>query len=140
MKECTECEISKDETEFGKLSQKSDKLRPMCKSCTKLADQAYRRSVEGLVTTLHSDHKKRSKLRGHKQPSYTKKELHEWLLSQPTFECMFNVWVENDYLRDLKPSVDRIDDFKGYTFQNIQLLTTRDNVKKKRPTRCKPKR
>ena len=56
-------------------------------------------------------------------PNYTSKELKEWVLSQSNFEELYNNWVKSNYNKDLTPSIDRIKDDKGYSFDNIQLVT-----------------
>ena len=64
------------------------------------------------------------------------------------FKVLYNNWVESNYDKKKKPSIDRIDDFKGYSIGNIQLTTWELNKEKQtqdiligRSTsgvRCKP--
>lgn len=90
----------------------------------------YRRTKKGLVTCLFRNQKTNSKRRGHKSPTYTKQELKEWLFSQHIFHVLFDNWKRLDYQKDYVPSVDRISNNNGYTLDNIQLMTWRENYLK----------
>jgi hypothetical protein len=46
------------------------------------------------------------------------------------FYELYNNWIDSGYKKSDKPSVDRIDDYKGYSFDNIQLMTWKENNKK----------
>lgn len=69
----------------------------------------------------------RSRLKGREMPTYTKEWLQEWLLAQPNFQTLLDEWVASDYSKWLAPSVDRIDNSIGYTEDNIQLMTWKEN-------------
>ena len=60
-------------------------------------------------------------------PDYTDIELFEWVEKQVNFNEIYNNWVDSGYKKEYIPSVDRIDDYKPYTIDNIQLLTWREN-------------
>lgn len=90
----------------------------------------YDKSKVGVVTRIYADQKKHSKTREHKDPSYTKEWLQNWLFINPEFHRLFDMWVLSGYDRDYKPSVNRKDDYIGYTEYNIQLMTFRENYKK----------
>jgi hypothetical protein len=53
-------------------------------------------------------------------------------MNNTTFWRLYADWQAHDYDRDFAPSIDRIDDTKGYTMDNVQWLVWRDN-------RMKPK-
>jgi hypothetical protein len=88
------------------------------------------RTVKGLLSTIYSMQKVRSETRGHPLPSYTKTEFDVWFLKQPNFYRIYRNWVYSRYDKDLKPSVDRIDNSKPYTLNNIQLMTWGENNNK----------
>lgn len=90
----------------------------------------YNRTKDGLVTKIFSSQNNNSKRRGHKPPTYTKQELKDWLFSQPLFHKLYDNWKRLDYQKEYKPSVDRKNDFVGYTIDNIQLMTWGENKKK----------
>ena len=45
------------------------------------------------------------------------------------YKEFYDKWVASGYKKNLKPSVDRLDDFKGYSLDNIKLGTWKDNKK-----------
>jgi hypothetical protein len=63
-------------------------------------------------------------------PSYSKSEFKKWILNTPNFKNLYDNWSTSGYLKELIPSVDRLDDYKPYTFDNIQLITWGENRKK----------
>jgi hypothetical protein len=63
-------------------------------------------------------------------PKYSKDELLCFLLENEVFNTLYEEWVLKDYLKNFTPSVDRLDDYKGYSFDNIQIITWRENCKK----------
>lgn len=73
----------------------------------------------------------RSKKRGHQPPAYTKEELTAWLLDQPNWIQLCSDWKKSNFESDLAPSIDRLDNSKGYSFDNIQLITWKENRLKK---------
>lgn len=90
----------------------------------------YRHTKKGIVTTMYADQRKRSKHNEYNLPSYTKEEFKEWLFGQPNFDQLYENWVKNEFKKDFKPSVDRLDDYLPYSFKNIRLVTFRENYKK----------
>ena len=44
------------------------------------------------------------------------------------YRKLYNSWVESGYVHKLVPSIDRVDNNKGYTIDNIQFLTKSDNI------------
>lgn len=97
---------------------------------TSLQNFNWRKSRRGVCITLWHHNVKNSIKRGHKPPEYTQKELIDWILSHKDFEKLYSNWVDSNYLRDLAVSIDRLDDSKGYAFNNIQLITFRENYLK----------
>lgn len=81
-----------------------------------------------------------AKERGQHAPTYTYEEFLEWLNNQPHLEKLWNVWCASNYDTKLKPSVDRIDETKSYTIENIQLITWEDNYRKAQHDRKTGKR
>jgi len=78
---------------------------------------------------LYSSQKSNSNRRKYDLPNYTKEEFKEWLLKQG-IKDLYNNWVNSNYNKTLKPSVDRLNDYLPYTFSNIQLITWGKNFKK----------
>lgn len=94
--------------------------------------RAYRKTKVGVVTCIYGGMKVSSKRRQHPAPNFSSKELREWIFSQPNFEQLYTDWVASDYSRWMKPSCDRIDSSLPYTFDNLQLMTWRENDKKEK--------
>jgi len=90
----------------------------------------YRKTEEGLINVTYSWQKQSMKRRKMANPTYSRDEFRFWVLSQDNWKSLYDAWVESDYDKKLRPSVDRIDDYKGYAFGNIQLMTWAENLSK----------
>ena len=131
MKICKNCGEEKSlDLFYVDRSRVNAQPRHICKACDNKENALYRKSIEGIITQTYSHQKECSINRGHLPPTYTRAELKDWLLAQPHFIPLYNAWVESGYVKNLKPSVDRINDSIGYTFENIQLVTFGENTKK----------
>jgi len=130
MKKCKECDTEKPKTEFYKHFFNEDRLSGSCKKCDKNKVLNRYKTKIGLITHIYSNQKLNSKLRKHPLPTYSKKEFTNWMLSQKNFNVLFDEWSNNNYDRKLTPSVDRLDDYKGYSFDNIRLVTWNENMSK----------
>jgi len=95
-----------------------------------LRTKKYRRTIPGLISGIYTSQKTHSKLRGHNPPSYTKEELFSWIMSQKNFLRMMKDWETSNYSKDFTPSIDRLDDYKAYSLDNIQLISWEDHYRK----------
>ncbi len=137
MKKCTKCKKIKQENEFHKSSSASSGLQWACKQCVKKYTLQKYRTHTGLIKYIYLHQKASSKERGHKPPSYSMEELKEWMLKQPKFYTLFKKWVSSNYNRWEIPSVDRINNNKGYAMSNIQLMNWRENCRNGHDDRMK---
>jgi hypothetical protein len=87
----------------------------------------FYKTKKGVSLRMYDEQRRSSKKRNHPQPIYTLSELREWLFSQNKFHVLYENWVNSNYNTYLKPSIDRSDNCKPYTFDNIQLGTWKDN-------------
>lgn len=87
----------------------------------------YEQRITTVPQRMYWDQCSNSKVRGHTPPQYTKQELTEWVLSQPNYLALYNAWKESDYISNLRPSCDRLDNSKGYSLDNIELITWAEN-------------
>ena len=130
MKSCRVCNKSEPLARFYANRQK-------CVDCYR--HDSEHSSPKKLVGTIYANQKSTSKQRNHSSPSYTQKELYDWITFQPNFYELWSFWIGSNYQSNLKPSVDRIDETKGYSLNNIVLTTWAKNRAKTRLLdKCKP--
>ena len=60
---------------------------------------------------------------------FSKEEFVKWLEDEYNikFDKLFLEWIDSGFLKNKVPSIDRIDDYKSYSFDNMQLLTWEEN-------------
>jgi len=88
--------------------------------------EKFRKTKKGILTNSYSKQKPR------KVVSYSLKELHNKFLSDFRFNRLFIEWEKSNYLKDLKPTIDRINCKKPYNLENIHCLTWKENRYKQR--------
>ncbi len=120
---CIKCGELK--TEF--FSKGKGKISKLCKECDRKRISDYRKTKQGLIGTIYQSQKLSSKNRNMELPNYTLKELREWCHKQPKFDKLYLDWVVSGYNKMKVPSIDRLDDYKPYTFDNIQLMNWEEN-------------
>ena len=134
MKKCSKCKTTKPKSSFTKSSIHKDGVSCWCKNCVRDKDH----TKKGLIFLIYRTQKRKSKLRGHRPPEYTRQELYDWLFSQVKFHSLFSEWKESGYKSKLRPSVDRKEDSIHYCMANIQLMTWYDNDLKETNKQKKP--
>lgn len=130
MKQCSKCKEIKELSEFGKDSRNDGGKQSQCVACCNAGQLISRRTKKGVIKLKYRTQKTSSKKRGHSPPEYTFEEFFKWMMSQDIFHELFDNWVKSDYDKNLNPSVDRKDDYKGYSFENIQIMTWKENSDK----------
>lgn len=90
----------------------------------------YERTKKGVCDRIYWSQVQSSKQREYDLPSYSREELRDFILTNPMFDVLYDEWVKSDYDRWKKPSIDRINDYKPYTLDNIQLMTWKENNEK----------
>lgn len=129
-KKCVTCKITKNKSEFGKKYREKDGLQYSCKKCFNKEITEYYKTENGLIARIYGSQVTNSKRRKHSCPKYSQEELKQWLLNKKKFHKLYAIWVTSSYDTNLKPSVDRLDDSRGYSFDNIQLMTWAENKAK----------
>jgi len=129
---CTQCNINKPLTDYYKFKRNKDGLGMVCKACCGEKEVNYKRTKKGMFTRIYSNQRQNSRRRGDVQPNYNLAELREWAYSQPNFDGLYDAWVDAEYHVNMKPSCDRLNDYKPYTFDNLQLITWGENNVKRR--------
>jgi hypothetical protein len=143
-KKCNKCNEIKDVIHFGKESRAKNGYKPRCKKCTneyynlryefirenKLKQlKEYHHTKLGLIKAIYGSQVASSKKRNHNPPNYTSLELKEWMFSKSIFHELFNAWINSGYIKSLTPSCDRLENNKGYSFSNLQIVTWDENNK-----------
>lgn len=63
------------------------------------------------------------------KPNFNYIEFYDWLTSSTNFRSLFSEWKDNRFDKNLRPSVDRLDNNKSYSFDNIRLVTWEENCR-----------
>ena len=103
------------------------KGKSMCKPCNVQKTTGYQRTLKGLVKKIYNNQLQTSKKANRTPPTYTRDTLFEWML-QRNYTVMWQNWVDSNYERWMSPSIDRLDNLKSYSLDNIQLVTWKDNL------------
>lgn len=90
----------------------------------------YKRCLVLKSKSIYSSQITNSKKRYHAPPKYSKEKFVDWCLNSKEFNYFFKKWVKSNFEKDLAPSIDRKDDSKGYSFDNIQVMTWKENNEK----------
>lgn len=92
---------------------------------------------EGLLKRIYATQLYHSRKRGHEKPQYSWQQLVERYVNDPTYIQLHKAWIEGGKSRWNKPSLDRIDNAKGYSFDNIVLTTWQENFSRQHEDRRK---
>jgi hypothetical protein len=90
----------------------------------------YKRTKNGLLGIIYNRQQFNSKKRGQSKPNYTLVGFRVWALNIPEFHILFKQWEDSGYLTDLVPSFDRVNPSLSYTFDNLQVVTWKENNEK----------
>ena len=100
-----------------------------CKSCDRFRRRSRLRTVHGLVYGIYHAQLSSSAKRKHDPPKYTMDELRDYITNHTHFARLYDAWVESGYDRRKTPSIDRLDDSMGYSFDNIRLVSWEENMR-----------
>jgi Mor family transcriptional regulator len=93
-------------------------------------EKKWSQEVNGLTYYLYKGQKDRCIKRNHPMPSYSREELHKWVVSQPNFNSLYDNWVKSGFDTWTRPSINRLDNTLSYSFDNIELITWKENMDK----------
>ena len=77
-------------------------------------------SKEGLLYGIYHGQKSSAQRRRHPLPTYSLFALIEWCMNQKTYHKLFEAWEKSGYKHELVPSINRLDESKSYSFDNIE--------------------
>ena len=83
--------------------------------------QKYRKTPKGVLTNMYNHMKNRNKV------DFSLLEFQNTFLTNEKYLRLFNNWSKSGYKKQLRPSLDRIDSKKHYSFDNVQMLTWAEN-------------
>ena len=101
------------------------------------------RNIDNFHLRVYKGMRRRNLKRGHGELPFSRDEFKEWLFKQDMYEELFKNWKESDHNIMILPVPDRLNDHEGYSFENMQLVTYKYNLRKSRPTwngSCRHKR
>ena len=152
-KKCFKCGIEKSINNFYKHDAMSDGHLGKCKDCTKIDvskrralnkeyyddfdRNRYRKDIDRLLASRYDGMRRRvlglCKRGSTGKCLLTENEFIVWNHTPEVFETfkdIYDLWVASGFQRRLSPSIDRIDNKKGYSIDNIQWITQSENSKK----------
>lgn len=137
--QCPSCNATRDVRVDALREQEST----LCRSCVNKARPkkdvserfnrlAHYHTLEGHITSIWNGQRQRSTHKGWPEPTYTREELIEWVRYQPNSAALYKTWQDSGYAKNFAPSIDRLDDYKPYSFDNIRLVAWNTNNTKGR--------
>jgi len=125
-KRCNRCEQLKAVEYFSVSRSHKGGYSTICKACVCERNKEYWRTPDGRMSQIFANQTMSSKQRKHSPPVYTRAELTAWAY-QNGLTTLWETWRNGNYEKSLIPSVDRKDPNKGYSLQNIRLVTWTEN-------------
>lgn len=89
--------------------------------------ERFKSSPKGVLCRIYSEQQGKSKEKARYLLSYTRQEFYDRFLNDPHYLRLHGEWVESGCQRAKVPSIDRIDPSKGYSMDNIQMVTWSEN-------------
>lgn len=109
---------------------KSRAWRDISNSKFENATEVYRHTPKGMLTNLFQSLSRRNEKKGYGKVDFNLDAFQRWAMNNHDFLRLFNLWVADNYSKKSKPSVDRINPYKGYEFNNMQWLSWNENYLK----------
>lgn len=151
MKECKKCLITKPLSQFYVNNKNRDGLEGSCKPCRDKQSNArpnrktmdawrQRNDYARIFRIRYSGMKSRTKGMKTRKYSVIGKELPtieqflEWctdVSNMVVFTDLHSIWRDHGFQEKYTPTIDRIDNDKGYSIDNIQWMSKSDNSRKK---------
>jgi len=127
MKECNQCHCIKPYQDFPKAKNNKDGYKTICKICEVERVRKFNQTILGRITCIYNGQKTSSKARNHPPPNYSLHDLKEWVLNQPIYLKLYTNWKNSNFNTDLAPSLDRVNSNLPYSFNNLQIVSWKEN-------------
>lgn len=121
---CRDCHQSLPIAHYAKNKGSRGGRLSYCNTCRKIK---LKTDPYQVFRKIYLTQQKSSKKRGHHPPAYSFEELVQWAEEQPLLTEIWETYQASGHDKDLVPSVDRKNDKKGYTLDNIRLTTWAEN-------------
>lgn len=125
-KTCKSCLLHKPCGDFSRSASNRGGYASLCKPCVVIKNTLYWQTPYGRISYIRNQQKTSSKARGHEAPPYSQNELFDWAVDNNLF-ALCTAWEASGFDKDLAPSIDRKDVTVGYSFENIRLVTWKEN-------------
>lgn len=129
-KKCTVCQEVKPYKKYSPDKRAKTGTTPQCLDCMREKHNQYKRTKDGVTQAIYGRQREKSVERGHPFTAYDLKQLRKWAYAQEIFHQLYDKWVASGYATLEKPSFDRLDDYKPYSFDNLRIVTWRENQQK----------
>lgn len=106
-----------------------DSLSPERKAAYDANLKRISRTLIGKLRRVYNSQLRNSRKRGHEAPKYTLDEFVEFYKNNETYKQLHAEWEKSGFLKYKAPSFDRLDNSKGYSFSNLQIVTFKKNNK-----------
>ena len=116
----------KEHKEAASLSMKKYQSSDKGRIVSKKATDKFRKTKRGVLCNIYNGQKERRPV------LYYLEDLISKFIDDKKFNRLFNEWVKSGYVKNRKPSIDRINFKKDYTIDNIEVKTWEDNRYKQR--------
>ena len=146
-KKCIDCKIIKPLSEFYSNTNrckvccrlKSKKYHEQHKNNSEYIEKRKKRKHEydiknkstknGWYSRIYHNMQQRNKRKFDKDLPFSKEEFIKWIDEnyREKFDDLFKKYVDSGCEKYLVPSIDRVDDYDSYHFDNMQLLTWEQN-------------
>ena len=133
MKTCVNCLEDKGVGEYYGYIKAGDiktTYHAFCKVCDRERNDKIKKSLNGRLTSIYSDQRKSCIKRKMNPPTYTRHEFDQFMYNSTPYRKLHDEWKEQNYPKRLSPSVNRLDDYKTYSLDNIEVITWEEHQRK----------
>ena len=94
--------------------------------------QKTKHTITGWFNTHYKRMRQLERKRFGKELCFDRWDFEDWVIETnfDKFCSLFSDWIKKGYATDYCPSIDRLDNSKGYVFDNMQIITWKENNEK----------